>query len=83
MPLHIEMFPQSVIDLNEEVVHHPDLMAILHKQTDKDITIMISEIAAFCGIRLEGTYLPEQLLTICSELKDHLYRRRTGITIIH
>jgi hypothetical protein len=79
--LHVEMFPEELIALNEEIIHHPILLARLKAQTDPDIYIRINEIATHCGLILDGMYTRDDILELCVLLKDKLYKSRS--TIIH
>jgi hypothetical protein len=82
MTLKYEMFPPELVELNIEVSHHPDLGKILRAQTDRDVYILLAEVAAFCGIALEGDYSLDDILKLCTLLTKKLYERRTGITLI-
>jgi hypothetical protein len=74
-------FDQELIDLQQEITHHPDLLHILSIQEDKDIYISIAEISAFCGVVLDGDYTKDDILGICKTCTRMLYERRTGIVI--
>ena len=81
--MRVEMFPQEVIDLNEEVAKHPPLMDRLNNQENKDFYVLLAEVAAHCGIIMNDTYTPEMINKLCVMLKEELYKRRTGLVIIH
>ena len=66
---------------NAEVIHHPELQAILAQQTNKDIYILISEISAYCGIILDGAYDKKDMLELCNILTKKLYEKRTQIIL--
>lgn len=83
MALKFEYFPDELVELNIEVGNHPDLGERLNRQPDKDVYIQLAEIAAFCNVVLDDTYTHKDILELCKLLKDILYKRRTGITIIH
>lgn len=83
MTIHIEMFPQPWIDLNEEVAKHPALMKILSEQQQKDPYILLADIALYCGVALDGTYTNADIETLCELLRKQLYMKRTGLVIIH
>ena len=79
--LKIEYFPEELIALNEEVANHPDLQERLAGQENKDVYILINEIAAFLGIILDGMYTQEDILKLCTDMTFKL-RARRGL-IIH
>ena len=83
MAIKYEMFDQEIIDLNQEVAHHPDLMEILGKQTNRDVYIMLLEVATFCNVAVEGDYSKMDILGLCKLLRDRLFQRRTGVIICH
>lgn len=76
-----ELFEQELIDLNQEVAFHPDLQEILRQQTEKDFYVQLADIAALCGVILEGDYTKGDVLRLCTILTKKLYERRTGIMI--
>jgi hypothetical protein len=79
--MHHRYFEQELLDLQREMFYHPDLLAILKIQEDKDIYITIAEISAFCGVVLDGEYTKEDVLRICKMCTNALRERRTGIIV--
>lgn len=79
--LQFEMFPEELIQLRVEIDHHPDLLTILHAQQDKDVYIQICEIAAYCGIVLDGTYTRDDIIRLCKICLDKLISKRTLIVL--
>lgn len=79
--LSVEMFPEELIALHQEVMHHPSLLVLLAGQADKDIYIQICEIAAYCGIIVHGDYTGEDMLELCTKLIEHLQKKR--IIVVH
>lgn len=79
--LQYEMFPEELIQLRVEIDHHPDLLAILHAQADKDVYIQICEIAAYCEIALDGTYTRDDIIRLCKICLDKLISKRTLIVL--
>lgn len=75
--LQHEMFPEELIQLRVEIDHHPDLLAILHAQADKDVYIQICEIAAYCEIVLDGTYTRDDIIKLCEICLKKLMSKRT------
>lgn len=66
--LKLEFFPESLQALRVEIDNHPDLLQILHNQSDKDVYMQISEISAYCGILLEGDYSKEDVIRLADKL---------------
>lgn len=79
--LKIVMFDEELIALNEEIANHPALMELLRTQPDKDIYILISEVAAYLGIILDGNYTKTDILHFCAKATETLRGMRTGIII--
>lgn len=69
-------FPQQVIDLQQELQYHPELLAILAVQTNPDPMVRIAEIAAYCKIVLDGYYDESAVLQICEDCTKFLRNRR-------
>ena len=76
-----ELFEPELQALNAEVIHHPELQAILAQQSNKDIYISISEISSYCGIILDGAYDKKDMLELCEILTKKLYEKRTQIIL--
>lgn len=67
-----EMFSEGRIALQREVNKHPRLCILIAqaaREGDGEWSDQLAEIAAFCGIGLEGEYLPSEL----DPLYDKLY----------
>lgn len=73
----LEFFPEPLIQLRQEIDHHPDLLVLLSVQSDKDVYIQISEIAAYCDIVLDGTYTREDIVELCELCIKRLQAKRT------
>lgn len=71
MTLHIEMFPESYVALNQELNNHPELCALLANHPPQEFEIRLAEIATYCGVLLDGTYTPDDL----EKLADILWRK--------
>lgn len=78
---YLEYFPEPLLQLREEIEHHPDLKVILLAQQESDIYVQLAEIALYCGILLNATYSREDVLKLCEIMTAHLYKKR-AITII-
>lgn len=74
---NIEMFPPELIALNEETAKHPKLGELLSQQPNRDVYILLCEVAAYCGVVLEGTYTRDDVLKICDKLTTQLQSMRT------
>lgn len=70
------LFPEELTELRKEIQHHPDLLLILHTQSDKDVYIQLAEIAAHCGIVLDGDYTQQDILKLCKLLTNNLMAKR-------
>lgn len=79
--LQFEMFPEPLIQLRIEIDNHPELMAILAAQVDKDVYIQICEVAAYCGIVLEGIYTRDDIINLCEMCLKKLISKRTLIVL--
>jgi hypothetical protein len=73
---NIEMFPDELIALNEEIRNHPDLLVILATQQDKDVYVQIAEISAWCGVILDASYTRDDIIKLCGTLTDILRKKR-------
>lgn len=79
--LHLEFFPQEVLDLHAEVRKHPDLLKKLHDQDNKDVYIQILEIATHCEIAVTGTFTHQDMLNLCEMLTKKLYSMRSILVL--
>jgi hypothetical protein len=77
--LKIQMFPEELITLNEETAKHPKLGELLASQPNRDPYILLCEVAAYCGIVLDGEYTYKDVLEICDKLVRQLQSMRTII----
>lgn len=75
----LEFFSDHRIELDREVVNHPDLITLLQNHPVDEFEIRLMEIATYCGIALDGEYYQEDLDRLCKVLKERLYTKRTGI----
>ena len=77
------MFDEEIVELNIETAKHPALVERMQNQENKDPYVLLAEIAAYCGVILDDTYTHDDIKSLCVMLKEELYKRRTGITIVH
>ena len=76
-----EYFPEDLNALRQEIDNHPDLLVILSVQQDKDVYIQLAEIAAYCGIVLDGEYTRDALIKLCGIMVNQLQSRRIKIIL--
>lgn len=86
---HINIWPEELIQLNRELIHHPVLMNLLanHERNDKinEWEVKLAEIAVYCEVLLDGEYNEEELVKLCGILYKKLIERRQdnrGILVI-
>jgi len=76
MPYH-EYFPEIYMRLQEELQSHPALLVnLLQLPKDSPIEMKLGEVAAFCGIILDGFYDAEQVEQLCEECLNRLKQAR-------
>ena len=80
--MYFDLVPQELLDLNDEVQFHPDLMKLIANHPSTELEITLAEIAAFVGIILDGYYSREDLIKLAVILRKRLYERRSGLVII-
>lgn len=77
---HINIWPDELIQLNQEVRNHPILMQLLgnHERNDavNEWETKLAEIAVYCEVILDGTYSEEELVKLCGILRVKLVGRR-------
>lgn len=78
--MHYVYFPEEQIALVQEIQNHPDLLTILAVQQD-DPHLHIAEIAAYCGIVLDGTYTPDDINKLCDIMTRKLQSKRAIIVL--
>jgi len=80
--LRFEIFPPQILALNQEVIHHPELMKILANQEEKDVYIKLLEIGTYCNVLvIAEIYTHADILELCEKLTAELYRKRTQLII--
>ncbi len=73
---HQNIFPEPFIQLNQEIVYHPKLQALLANHPMAEWEIKLAEICLYCEVIVDGTYLPEELEKLCVILRDRLILKR-------
>lgn len=79
---HLEFFPESRIQLAQEVKKHPELMERLQNHRQEDFEIMLAEIATYCDILLHGDYTQSDLDGLCEMLYWKLRDKRSPLCIV-
>lgn len=78
----IEYFPMNLQRLNAEVLHHPKLLERLANHPANEYEILLSEIASYCEVVLDGIYGPEQQDQLAGILEKRLYNMRPKGSIL-
>lgn len=80
--MYHEMFPQEVMELQEEIQKHQALMVnLLQLPKDCGLEMKLGEVAAFCGIILDGYYDEEEILELCKECVKRLRKAREELIV--
>jgi len=64
----LEFFSDSRTALNKETKNHPALAPLLASYDSDDFAGRLGEIAAFCGIIVDGNYTESELDKLCEIL---------------
>lgn len=75
------MFPEEFIALSHELQYHPQLMEFVAKHKPDQFEMRMMEIAAYCGIEVDGEFDEEDFKVLAHGCLMILQRRRTGIII--
>ena len=75
-------YPQVLLELAKEIVHHPKLFEILYGVKVDDTERLISETAAYCGIIVDGYYSQEEIEKMYVVLLKELQGKRIAPNII-
>ena len=73
---HINIFPDALIRLNQEVLNHPTLLERFKNHPMGEWEIKIAEICLYCEVIVDGEYLPEEIEKLCEILEKKLIERR-------
>jgi len=76
---YLEYFAPARIALQQELRYHPDLIEKLQGQPVDEFEMRLAEIAAHCGVILDGEYLPADLDKLCDILVQRLKEMRGAI----
>lgn len=69
---HIEMFPESFIQLQLEMAHHPLLIQRIQKHVNLGMEVIFAETCHYCGIAIDATLDGEQLEALADTLRNKL-----------
>lgn len=72
----INIWPEELIELQREIMQHPQLQLLLANHNAIEWEAKIAEIALYCEVILDGEYLPEQMIKLCEILRMKLVERR-------
>ena len=78
---YLEYFPPHMIELQEEIFNHPELCRLLANHPPQEKEARIAEIATYCGILLNGMYMPEDIDKLCEILHRKLVEKRIQIIL--
>lgn len=78
--LKLEYFSEARVNLMRECNNHPLLVEFLMENPEAPWEEMLGEIAAYCGIILDGTYLPFELEALYVKMYDQLRADRSPLT---
>lgn len=80
--MYHEMFPPVFLALQEEIQNHQALLVnLLQLPKDSSMEMKLAEVAAFCGIILDGFYNEEQVMEICEECIKRLKQARVELIV--
>lgn len=82
----IQFFPIEFLELNAEITHHHDLITYLYQvridSKDSSLELMLSSVAAWLGILLDGAYTQDDLKRLATILTEKLRDKRTQSILI-
>ena len=72
------MFPEAVLKFQEELQHHPELMAQLARYPSNETEVRMAAVATYLEVALDGLYTIEEL---CKVLLPRLWMKRSKIIL--
>lgn len=78
--MHIHLFDQRLLDLMQEIhSHHPHIIKLCSftASQDPDFYLQLCEVAAACGVVVEGDFTDKDVYKLCEFLTKHLVKSRT------
>lgn len=79
---YLEYFDERRLQLQQELMHHPDMCALIANHPSNQFEVRLCEIAAAVGILVDGAYTEEEISNLCEILTKRLYARRSGIVTL-
>lgn len=77
----LDLYPQSLIELNMELQNHPDVWPLLEAHPVADWPARFGAVAAYCGIGMDEFYHPKDLEHLAGILAKKLFEKRTSIIL--
>jgi len=78
--MYHEMFPPVFLALQEEIQKHQALLVnLLQLPKDCGMEMKLGEVAAFCGIILDGDYNEKEIIELCEECVKRLKQARAEL----
>ena len=77
----LDLYPQSLIDLNKELAHHPEVWPLMEEHPVADWPQRFGAVAAYCGIGMDEMYHPKDLENLAELLTKKLFEKRTSIIL--
>lgn len=76
--MYYELFPLEYRLLQEELMtgYHPRLEVILSAHAAEDIDMKLAQIAAYCGVGLDGVFTLEERIKLCAMFLAILKEKR-------
>ena len=84
--MYLEYFPEAYIELQKELRFHPVLLDRLQKFDQKDVELVIAEIAAYCEILMDGIYVEADIVRLAELMLPRLRAKRQrpdSVIIVH
>ena len=79
----LQLNPPEMIALQAEIAeHHKELQEFLNSKAPLEMEEFFAEVAAYCGVMLDGLYSPADLINLCSVLHGKLFEKR-AIILVH
>lgn len=78
--MYYQMFPEVVQALQEEIQKHQGLMYnLLQLPKDSPMELKLGEIAAYCGVVLDGVYTEQEVLELMEKCLHELRKARVEL----
>lgn len=85
MPLVINYFPASLMELQAEIAEHPQLLELVTRLSSdprNDFYTKIAHIAAYCNIAVDGSFDDDEITALGRLCLERLRSRRRGSDVI-